>query len=118
MQAGPLMKHLLTSNSRPCDQQQRVRPSSLRDHRQATIMLGPCCLCPMKDASAPDFVEAAMYLATAGPFAGQYVIGCAQDKCGYLGEWGKLLYRFIAAYQVNSVCGKNLRQAWCIYQGL
>jgi hypothetical protein len=72
----------------------------------------------MKDGDAPDFVEAAMYLATAGPFAGQYLIGCARDKCGYLGEWGRLSYGFVAAYQANSVRGKNLRQARCIYQGL
>jgi hypothetical protein len=81
-------------------------------------MLGPCCLCPLRDADAPDYVEAAMYRAIAGPFAGQYVIGCAQDKCGYLGEWGRLSYGFVAAYQANSVRGKSLRQARCIYQGL
>jgi hypothetical protein len=54
-------------------------------------MLGPCCLCPMQDDNAPDFVEAAIYPATAGPFSGQYIIGCAQDKCGYLGKLGRLL---------------------------
>lgn len=49
-------------------------------------MLGPCCLCPFVDESGPDYVEAAMYMATIGPYAGHYVIGCANDKCGYLGK--------------------------------
>jgi hypothetical protein len=31
-------------------------------------------------------VESAMYVATIGPLAGQYVAGCAKEKCGYLGK--------------------------------
>lgn len=49
-------------------------------------MLGPCCLCPMVNENGPDFVEAAMYMVTTGKFAGHYVIGCVEDRCGYLGE--------------------------------
>lgn len=50
-------------------------------------MLGPCCLCPMKVDIQPDFVEAAMYMAPIGPFAGMYLASCAQDaSCGYLGR--------------------------------
>lgn len=81
---------LLTNDPRPCHQQHRVRPSSLREHRKVTVMLGPCCLCPLRDESEPDYVEAAIYRATTGPYAGQYVISCAQDKCGYLGQRGRL----------------------------
>jgi hypothetical protein len=41
----------------------------------------------MKVDTQPDFVEAAMYMAPIGPFAGMYLAGCAQDvSCGYLGR--------------------------------
>ena len=49
-------------------------------------MLSPCCLCPLADENGPDFVEAAIYMATIGPYIGQYVISCANDKRGYLGK--------------------------------
>lgn len=50
-------------------------------------MLGPCCLCPLINPTGPDFVEAAIYVATSGTYAGEYVTSCAKDACGYLGEF-------------------------------
>ena len=70
----------------------RITPSDLCEHRVTHRMLGPCCLCPMVDVNQPDFVEAAMYMPATGPFAGQYISTCAQDKCGYFGE--PVLMRF------------------------
>lgn len=50
-------------------------------------MLGPCCLCPLVDNKMPDFVESAIFQATSGRFAGEYVAACASEPgCGYLGE--------------------------------
>ena len=71
---------------RPCANEERIRPSELQDHRVTHRVLGPCCLCPMVHASQPDFVEAAIYVLPVGPFSGQYVASCAQDRCGYFGE--------------------------------
>jgi hypothetical protein len=66
-------------------------PKELRKHRETNYMLGPNCLCPMKDNSLPDFVEAAIYSISKGPLAGQYVASCSQDNCGYFGEWRALI---------------------------
>lgn len=66
--------------------QGRVKPSDLQDYRQSHRMLGPCCLCPMQDATQPDFVEAAMYMITVGLLSGEYVASCARNRCGYFGE--------------------------------
>jgi hypothetical protein len=71
---------------RPVVDRARVRPSDLQDYRVSHRLLGPCCLCPMTDPNQPDFVEAAIYVVTAGPFSGQYVASCARDQCGYFGE--------------------------------
>jgi hypothetical protein len=43
----------------------------------------------MKADTQPDFVEAAIYMASIGPFAGMYLASCAQLQdmsCGYLGR--------------------------------
>jgi hypothetical protein len=71
---------------RPIHNEVRVQPSDLRYHRLSHQMLGPCCLCPLADSARPDFVEAAMYMASVGPYAGQYVASCAQDQCGYFSK--------------------------------
>lgn len=76
----------LTRRCRPGGIPHRKHPDLFRSLRETTVMLGPCCLCPLLDESGPDYVEAAMYMATVGPYAGQYVIGCANDQCGYLGQ--------------------------------
>jgi hypothetical protein len=39
----------------------------------------------MVDASKPDFIEAAMYIASRGEHAGHYVATCAKSECGYFG---------------------------------
>jgi hypothetical protein len=44
------------------------------------------------DANKPDFVEAAMYMATQGAQTGQYVATCANDQCGYFGKFDFLPY--------------------------
>ena len=66
--------------------QARVTPSAMQDHRISHRMLGPCCLCPMMDPMTPDFVEAAIYMASDGDNTGQYVATCVKDECGYFGE--------------------------------
>jgi hypothetical protein len=41
----------------------------------------------MKADTQPDFIEAAIYMAPVGPFAGMYLASCAQDvPCEYLGR--------------------------------
>ena len=77
--------------SRPTNGEERVTPSALREHRQTHQFLGLCCLCPLFAPNGQGvYVEAAMYLATSGPFAGEYVAQCATGECGYLG--GSQLY--------------------------
>jgi hypothetical protein len=72
----------------------------------------------MIDENGPDFVEAAMYRTTAGAFAGQYVIGCVHDRCGYLGESGTVLQLRLLAQINDSIRRGALHQTWCISQGL
>ncbi|KIM75846.1 hypothetical protein PILCRDRAFT_13219 [Piloderma croceum F 1598] len=67
----------------PSDGGVRVEPKDLRKHHDTHYMLGPNCLCPASEISAPDFVEAAIYSISKGPLVGKYVASCAQDKCGY-----------------------------------
>jgi hypothetical protein len=70
---------------RPCYESARVHPSALCNYRASYEMLGPCCLCPMAEGNVQDYVEAAIYQATSGPFSGEYVASCARDRCGYFG---------------------------------
>ena len=77
---------LICQSQRPTTMEARIHPSALNDHRISHRMLGPCCLCPMLDASAPDFVEAVIDMDPSGKHAGQYVAACAKDRCGYLGK--------------------------------
>ena len=87
----------------------RVTPSSLLDHRISHRMLGPCCLCPMMDAMKPDFVEAAIYMASDGDNAGKYVATCAKDECGYFGELIYLnIIRPVSHTQTQSTFGEVL----------
>jgi hypothetical protein len=76
---------------RPVNAQgERVSPSELSDHRQSHRFFGPACICP---AIAPasrnggtGFIETAIFVATSGPYVGQYIAACARGRCGYLGE--------------------------------
>ena len=69
--------------ARPSSLEARIPPSEMQTHRISHRMLGPCCLCPLMDATKPNFVEAAVYMATDGEEAGQFVARCANDECGY-----------------------------------
>jgi len=40
----------------------------------------------MMDATKPDFVEAAIYMASEGEQAGKYVATCVKNKCDYAGQ--------------------------------
>jgi hypothetical protein len=40
----------------------------------------------MVEATNPDFIESAMYIASVGPFTGMYLASCARDRCGYMGK--------------------------------
>jgi hypothetical protein len=68
------------------DNEQRIQPSDLEDHRRSHQFLGPCCICPATDEHQPEFVEATIRVMRTGHFAGKYVASCASDACGYLGE--------------------------------
>jgi hypothetical protein len=74
--------------ARPIEDENRVPPSGMRDHRVTNKMPNPICFCSMKfrNVNQPKFVEAAIYLITTGLYGGQYVASCANDRCGYFGE--------------------------------
>ena len=65
--------HSSANPQRPTTTQARIHPSALHGHRMSHRMLGPCCLCPMMDASKPDFIEAAIYVTSDGEHAGEYM---------------------------------------------
>ena len=87
-------------------------------------MLGLCCLCPLINLTGPDCVEAAMYLATSGMYASQFVASCAKDNCGCLGELhylpilGLLAVDLVVLNMSISTNGEILYSAWPIYQGV
>jgi hypothetical protein len=62
----------------------RVPPSDFTNYRTVREFKGPCCLCA-SDAAADSYTESAVYLALSGPYDGEYVAGCASDRCGYFG---------------------------------
>jgi hypothetical protein len=78
---------------RPSTTEARIPPSELRSYRCSHCMLGPCCLCPLRDPNAPDYVEAAIYRVRSSTLSesGEYVASCARDKCGYFGKSLELL---------------------------
>jgi hypothetical protein len=43
----------------------------------------PCCLGACQKV---PYTESVIYVTVEGQFFGEYVIGCASDHCGYLGE--------------------------------
>jgi hypothetical protein len=78
-------------------------------------MLGPCCLCPLAYGQEPDFVEAAIYMVPAGPLSGEYVAGCARDRCGYFGKrFGWLKENELLTIS-RSVYGTFVQQSWFTY---
>jgi hypothetical protein len=72
---------------RPLNGQGQVTPSLLQEHCRSHRFLGPCCLCPLFELEGQAiFAEAAMYVATSGPFSREYIAQCAKGECGYLGQ--------------------------------
>jgi len=71
----------------------------------------------------PDFVETAIYLATSGTYAGEYVASCAKDNCGYLGEFRclpavRLVLDLVMLITSISTNRAFLYSGWPIYQGV
>lgn len=64
----------------------RIHPSDFEGYRKSHQFIGPSCFCPAFERDGPEFVESAMFMVDFGPFAGQYVAACAEDRCGYLGK--------------------------------
>jgi hypothetical protein len=66
-----------------------VSPGALREYRGGYDFLGPCCLCPLLEplSKEPKFTEAAIYMPVFGRYAGEYIAGCAQSRCGYVGQF-------------------------------
>jgi hypothetical protein len=64
------------------------------------------------DMMKPDFIEAAMYMASIGPYAGQYVASCAQDLCGYFGKRLANVMVNLGRYVTDSY---KLQWSWSTY---
>lgn len=64
----------------------------------------------MVDENKPDFVEAAIYMASVGEQAGQYIATCAKDECGYSGEFS-CARMFQHVHISLSALGELVRQA-------
>jgi hypothetical protein len=60
-------------------------PWDLRDLRETNQFVGPNCMCSIL-ARRGKIVEAAIFMATSGRYAGFYVAQCAKGECGYFGE--------------------------------
>ena len=61
---------------------ERVPPSDFDDYRASRKFTAPSCHC----AQSGPATESAIYVAVEGEFWGEYVAGCAADRCGYLGK--------------------------------
>jgi hypothetical protein len=62
----------------------RVTPSDFLSYRAVHDFKAPCCLCAI---ARGDYTESAVYLAPQGPYVGEYVAGCALERCGYIGKF-------------------------------
>ena len=82
----------------------------MQEYRISHRMLGPCCLCPMVDTRKPSFVEAAIYMASDGEHAGQFVATCAKNECGYFGALSYIVSVDCLHMLLHSTIGKILRQ--------
>ena len=116
--------HELVLNRRPTHTPMRIAPDAMRQYRSTNDMLGPCCLCLLINPMGPDFVEATIYLATSGAYAGEYVASCATDNCGSLGEFhclptvGLLVLDPVVLNMSVITNGEILHSTWPIYQGV
>ena len=84
---------------------QHLHPSQFQRHRSTNHILGPCCLCPLNDEYAPDFLETVIHKKDTGPHAGKYVAECAGKKCRYLGE-SRAQSRFIVDSKAEQYSGQ------------
>lgn len=62
-----------------------IHPSQFINYRAVHEFRGPCCLCASDGGDS--YTESAVYLALSGQYDGEYVAGCASDRCGYFGTW-------------------------------
>jgi len=63
------------------------------------------------DAMKPDFIEAAIYIASEGEQAGRYVATCAKNLCGYACKSGfALRQRWMFSHLYKSASRKTLQQ--------
>ena len=68
------------------DRGERVAPSDLLEYRRFHKFRGPECMCAIDDAVDNATSETAIFVSSAGKFAGEYVAACAASVCGYIGE--------------------------------
>lgn len=80
---------ILLMSYRPKVGERRIHPADLRDYRREHQFLGPGCLCPLLQnlSEEPDFTEAAIYIPVFGRYGGEYVAACANNRCGYVGQY-------------------------------
>jgi hypothetical protein len=64
----------------------------------------------MVDAKKPNFVEAAIYMASDGEHAGHFVATCAKDECGYFGTLSYTVGVDCLHMLLHSTVRKMLRQ--------
>lgn len=67
-----------------------VTPSDFLSYHAVPDFKAPCCLCAIVRG---DYTESAMYLAPHGPYAGEYVAGCASEHCGYIGKFNLIIQK-------------------------
>jgi hypothetical protein len=68
------------------DAEQRVTPSCLTAYRLSHDFRAPSCLCSVLSSDDTAYTETAIFKAFTGEFIGEYMAGCAEGRCGYLGE--------------------------------
>jgi hypothetical protein len=61
----------------------RITPEELAELRRRYGYKAPCCLCA---SATGEYIESAFYMATEGPYFGEYVAACTSNHCGYLSE--------------------------------
>jgi hypothetical protein len=82
---GPCL-HALICLRRPITPAgERVTPSDLWEYRYTHQFKALCCLC----ACTLDgiYTESIIYQAFDGPYAGEFICGCASFKCGFLSTY-------------------------------
>ena len=88
----PSSSSLLKSNiqlHRPTHEQPEacIVPSVLHKYHQNHQFLGLCCSCLLLvlQSEGLDFIEAAIYVPSSGPCAGECIAQCVRSQCDYLG---------------------------------